>query len=225
MTARPHPRRVIVDDTDPQIQYSASDHWILNADAGQWPFAGGNPDKSGQSGQPFRSTTHLAVSASSSLSFRFRGSSPQIFGTNINTLIGCFISGTGIPPIKWRPTRSNHMLQCDGTGFADEDGEYTVTLNASAVHPGPNALFWFDYITYIPSPSAPLETATLLVDSLDQAVVYTSGWQPAMNQGISTETDSSQFTFNFIGTSVTCVGFLPPQPLIFRAYNRHWTPP
>ncbi|KAF8878780.1 hypothetical protein BD779DRAFT_1676756 [Infundibulicybe gibba] len=104
------------------------------------------------------------------------------------------------------------MLLCDGKNFAGEDGEYIVTLNVSAVYPDSNALFWFDYITYIPSPSVPLGSATLLVDRLDQAIVYSSGWHGPTSlypYGMETQTSGSQFKFNFTGTSVTCVGYIP----------------
>ncbi|KAF8880157.1 hypothetical protein BD779DRAFT_1473968 [Infundibulicybe gibba] len=201
------PRRVIVDDTDPQIQYSI-DQWTLQI--GETISGPGIVP----SGPPFQNTTHLSNSTSS-LSLQFQGSSPQVFGAstaNADSFYECFIDGTSIGSTTAIQTFfGNNELLCDGTSFVEEK-EYTLMLNIS--HAG-GRLVWFDYVTYIPSTSVPLGSATALVDRLDPAIVYSAGpgeWG-IDSLGSFTQSNGSSVTFNFTGTSVSWVGFTPKIPL------------
>ncbi|KAF8880155.1 hypothetical protein BD779DRAFT_1763551 [Infundibulicybe gibba] len=202
------PQRVIVDDTDPQIQYSGIDQWTLSI--GESPF----PISSNSNGPPFQNTTHLS-STTSSLSLQFRGSSPQVFGGGSGDDLGekapykCYIDDTSIGSILLEASRaSNNNLLCDGASFV-EGKEYTLTLNFTptvGVQP-----LGFDYITYIPSASFPLGSATLLVDGLDPAIAYDPGQQWSVDSlGTSTQINGSSVTFNFTGTSVSWIGFTSP---------------
>ncbi|KAF8886182.1 hypothetical protein BD779DRAFT_1786641 [Infundibulicybe gibba] len=202
------PQRVIVDDTDPQIQYSGIDQWTLSI--GESPF----PISSNSNGPPFQNTTHLS-STTSSLSLQFRGSSPQVFGGSPGDDLGekapykCYIDDTSIGSILLEASRaSNNNLLCDGASFV-EGKEYTLTLNFTptvGVQP-----LGFDYITYILSASFPLGSATLLVDGLDPAIAYDPGQQWSVDSlGTSTQINGSSVTFNFTGTSVSWIGFTSP---------------
>ncbi|KAF8880040.1 hypothetical protein BD779DRAFT_1474034 [Infundibulicybe gibba] len=213
------PRRIIVDDTDPQIQYSGDDQWIL-IDSNELGAPTPNPRPNGP---PFRNTTHFTNTTTSealNLIFRFNGSSPQVFGTSIFTTYECFIDNTNIGPTQSRPQPPTEPMElgnngplCDGTGFVEE-GEHTLMLNLSTTNTI-RPIFWFDYITYIPSAS-PLESATVLVDSLDQAIVYNGGWVTdgtgTYNNAKYTRANGSSLTFNFSGTSVSWVGYIPWAP-------------
>ncbi|KAF8889257.1 hypothetical protein BD779DRAFT_1799856, partial [Infundibulicybe gibba] len=177
----------------------------------QWGLVGvTNPNSTGQ---PFWGTTHLSLANSSlttsSLSLQFQGSSPQVFGTNTGTPYECFIDGTSIGSSSTATTEVGDFdsLLCDGTSFV-EGKEYTLTLNVTQKASIP---FWFDYVTYIPSASVPLGSATVLVDRHDPAIAYSLlGWsvdtlgQEDLDR--FTQTNGTGLTFNFTGTSVSWVG-------------------
>ncbi|KAF8880164.1 hypothetical protein BD779DRAFT_1676040 [Infundibulicybe gibba] len=205
-------RRVIVDDADPQIQYSGIDQWTLLI--GEPPLLDVGV-ASPSNGPPFQNTTH-STNATSSLSLQFRGSQPQVFGTSMDVRYECFVDDTSIGPTfedGYIPT--NNALLCDGTPFF-EAKEYTLTLNVTQVY-GHEMDFYFDYVTYIPSTSVPLGSDTVLVDRLDPAIVPRpeTGWlisTSTSNLGSLTQTNGSSLTFNFTGTSVSWVGFTPQMP-------------
>ncbi|KAF8880045.1 hypothetical protein BD779DRAFT_1108310 [Infundibulicybe gibba] len=206
MTALALPRRVIVDDADPQIQFSS-----------EWLASDGDedPNPNGTSGHPFQNTTHVSPwYIDSNLSFQFQGSSPQVFGVanvHAQSHYECFLDGISIPqpPGSDVYTGSEHSLLCDGTQFT-EGKEYTLTLNTTGYASGP--VVWIDYITYIPS-SVPVGSATTLVDRLDPAIVYSPGDWTIANASLSlarsTQASGSRLTFNFTGTSVSWVGYTP----------------
>ncbi|KAF8880169.1 hypothetical protein BD779DRAFT_1100045 [Infundibulicybe gibba] len=218
------PRRVIVDDADPQIQYSSVGQWTLST-GGPPPLDSLNPPGlRSLNGLPFQNTTHVTTTTSSlSLRLQFRGSQPQVFGTG--TQYECFVDDTSIGLDVVLILAANVLL-CDGASFF-EAKEYTLTLNVTR---GIETGFSLDYITYIPSTSDPLGSATVLVDKFDPAVVYrramdldwSSGPLPdrlqvdsvtamSANTGMFTRANGSSLTFNFTGTSVTWVGFIPGQ--------------
>jgi hypothetical protein len=69
------PRRIIVDDVDPSIQY-----------IGPWyPDHGGSRDSAGHYGPPYQDTLH-GVNSNATLSYAFNGEQPFIF-SNLSTLI------------------------------------------------------------------------------------------------------------------------------------------
>ncbi|KAF8880165.1 hypothetical protein BD779DRAFT_1099932 [Infundibulicybe gibba] len=213
------PLRVAVDDANPQIQYSS---------IGQWTLLIGDPPRSDvadpANGPPFQNTTHF-TNATSSLSLQFRGSQPQVFGTSMSVHYECFVDDTSFGPIlEDGYVPMNNVVLCDGTPFF-EAKEYTLTLNIThedGMH------FYFDYITYIPSTSDPLGSATVLVDKLDSAIVYSTAgdWLPGIlpgqvigqadsptpsNTGSFAHASGSSLTFNFTGASVSWVGYIPAQ--------------
>ncbi|KAF8880149.1 hypothetical protein BD779DRAFT_1099467 [Infundibulicybe gibba] len=197
------PRRVIVDDVDPQIQYSGVG----------WQTTFPRPDAQ-PNGLPFQNTTHYCETAAS-LSIQFQGSSPQVFGTSesgIENSYECFIDGTSIGSTAAAPIFENNNLLCDGALFV-EGKEYTLTLNLGQTSL-PNPL-WFDYVTYIPSISVPLGSATVLVDRLDPAIEYVDAVMGVWTRdslGTSTQGNGSSLVFDFTGTSVSWVGFTPQMP-------------
>ncbi|KAF8880153.1 hypothetical protein BD779DRAFT_1099478 [Infundibulicybe gibba] len=205
----PVARKVIVDDTDPQIQYSSIDQWRLLILRAPSPSAFDPLQPQGQ--LPFQNTTHVSsnqTTSSLSLQFQGSGSSPQVFGTNSSpgTPYECFIDGTSIGSTS--PTGAFVGLLCDGTPFV-EGKEYTLTLNVTQKE-GFQGI-GFDYITYIPSTSVPLGSATVLVDRGDPAIAYgILGWnfdtsgQDDLDS--FTQTNDTGLTFNFTGTSVSWVG-------------------
>ncbi|KAF8880026.1 hypothetical protein BD779DRAFT_1676089 [Infundibulicybe gibba] len=198
------PRRVIVDDTDPQIQYFNSNSWFLD---------NGNLDDLGNAGAPFQHTTHSTSVNASSLSFRFKGSSPQVWGTNSVTNISgvlnpsweCFVDGVSIGSTPPSLEEENQFRFCGGDNIAD--GIHTLTVNVTLSRK--SEAFWFDYITYLPPASGPPESATVLVSRIDPAIVYSMGWGTLSGYASFTQTIGAQVTFNFTGTSLSWVGYIP----------------
>ncbi|KAF8880046.1 hypothetical protein BD779DRAFT_1676102 [Infundibulicybe gibba] len=209
MAGRALPRRVIVDDTDPQIQYSTSDQWISSA--------GGANGGKGVGGPAFWNATRVAL-GTASLSFRFNGSSPQVFGTSLGAGLECFVDGTSIGstggPLSGNNSQSQDSdLLCDGSTFV-EGREHILTLNVSAV-PQLETKLWLNYITYIPFASVP-PGATTLVDRLDPAITYwpVKKWNTPSDlyaYATFTQVNGSYLKFNFNGTSVSWVGYTPGQ--------------
>ncbi|KAF8896515.1 hypothetical protein BD779DRAFT_1668287 [Infundibulicybe gibba] len=208
MTTTTLPRRVIVDDTDPRIQYSIHRTWSS-------VFVP-------ETNETFRTTFHTSngslLENFTNLSFRFRGSSPLVFGYNPQTQHVCSVNGTGIGPAPVTTdslSQDNSALLCDGTQFTEE-GEYTLTLNVTGLPPDPELPLCFDYITYIPPASAQAEPATVLVDKSDPAISYVGNWtttDASYDSAIFTQTTGSHLIFNFTGTSVSWIGFIPTQPV------------
>ncbi|KAF8873185.1 hypothetical protein BD779DRAFT_1679327 [Infundibulicybe gibba] len=202
MTA-PLPRRVIVDDADPQIQYSSIGQWTS--------LTGGSLLDTLSNGLPFQNITH-STNTTSSLSLQFRGSQPQVFGTSMGVQYECFVDDTSIGSTADDTVIGmNNLILCDGAQFF-EAKEYTLTLNVT--HELDGMRFYFDYITYIPSTSDPLGSATVLVDKFDPAVVYTQGdWLPGRLLGQLDLFNGSTAPPVNIGTHSTSLGhlFLPGQ--------------
>ncbi|KAF8880042.1 hypothetical protein BD779DRAFT_1764163 [Infundibulicybe gibba] len=115
-----------------------------------------------------------------------RRSSPQVFGTSSNTTHECFIDGTSIGSTPGPQTLADGStiesddLLCDGTKFTD--GKEHILSSIALVH----------YITYIPSAPVQPESAIVLVDRLNPAIVYNLGtsvswvgYTPLSNQSTS----------------------------------------
>ncbi|KAF8875437.1 hypothetical protein BD779DRAFT_212451 [Infundibulicybe gibba] len=193
-------RRVVVDDTNPQIQYS-----------GKWYLDSQNLDNVGNFGTPFQHTSHGTNTNSSGLSLQFQGSYPQVFGTNsVKSLTGaldpswtCLVDGVDIGRTSRFNFPINNFLLCDGKNVTD--GNHTLTINVTMSHES----FWFDYVTYIPSTTVSLESAIVRVERLDPAIVYDSGWGDLGNFSNFTFTNGSQLKFDFIGKSVSWIGYIP----------------
>ncbi|KAF8880146.1 hypothetical protein BD779DRAFT_1676025 [Infundibulicybe gibba] len=158
-------------------------------------------------GPPFQGTTHSST-VNSSLGFQFHGSSPQVFGISLDASYECFIDGTIVgsaTTLKQMPGDNDSDLLCNGTSFIEEK-EYTLALNVThTAGGGPLSALWLDYITYVPSTSAPLRSATVLVDRSDPAIAKTKQ-KLVKHKYFKVRLDPK-------GTSVSWVGFTPQMPL------------
>ena len=68
----------------------------------------------------------------------------------------------------------------------------------NAVVANPSDAFRFDYLLYVPSPTAPM-TGIVQVDNTDPAIQYSGGWSNFSDFANMTQTDGASMVFEFIG--------------------------
>ena len=203
-------RLVLVDDTDPNIQYY-----------GSWFAAQNTQSNTGTNGPPFENTLHGAnVNASFCYFFSgmfrwlvylialslvyglFSGSKIAVLGTSITANISgtqdptweCFVDNISIGSnISAGPDAENNWVLCQSNL---QDGPHVLTTNVTILH---NQTFWFDQIQYLPSSNVSLDNSTLRVDSSDPAIQYSSGWTELDGIVNLTQTAGSTVTYDFFG--------------------------
>jgi len=76
-----------------------------------------------------------------------------------------------------------------------EDKPHSLTLNAAGDE------FLFDYISYTPSKSAPLDNSLIRIGNLDPDIHYDPGWAALgdVDNLSMTKTPDSSMSFNFTG--------------------------
>ncbi|KAG6835605.1 hypothetical protein H0H93_016578 [Arthromyces matolae] len=191
------PRQVVVDDADSQIQYSGSG----------WFSDQGSQDKAGNYGHTYKKTSH-GTKASGSFSFSF-----TVWGTTALTKIGdgcdpsweCFIDQTSIGATTPFQYEENNWVLCSQPTINDGPHELTVKITSAG------ATFWFDYLAFTPSPGASYPEAVLKVQDGDSAINYGSGWGAIAGFAQATSAVGSQMKFDFVGTSLTWVGYIPAE--------------
>ncbi|KAF8166381.1 hypothetical protein BJ912DRAFT_863161 [Pholiota molesta] len=186
-------RWVMVDDTDPSIEY-----------AGDWFADTGNLDSSGDWGPPYLSTVH-GTRTQGSFSYDFSGSALTLTGaiqvprssSSANTTWECLVDGISITGEN--PASVNNRVRiCAGSGLAD--GPHTLQVNAQ----GSSAqMFWFDHLQYQPSASVSLADAAIYIDRTDPIFDFGTGWVP----GFTTDQAGATLDFEFNGVSFTWYGF------------------
>jgi len=204
-------RQIVVDDTDPRIQY-----------AGQvWFQDGEGQDHLGNFGPVFNHTQHGTNSSTSFLfsfegtifppvilaSFRvihfLAGSSITVFGTSLlkpaSTTTGydptweCFVDGVSIGSTKPFTSPENNWRLCDQPTL--KDGPHVLMVNVTTS----GQTFWLDYIWYTPSSSSSKDVANIVVNHFDPDIVYGSGWRSLGGSANMTTVFGSQLRFNFTG--------------------------
>ncbi|KAG5735203.1 hypothetical protein E4T56_gene4807 [Termitomyces sp. T112] len=198
------PRQVVVDDTDSQIGYFGSG----------WFSDRGSQDTVGNFGPTYNKTSH-GTKGNDSASFSFVGSSVTVWGTtSLKTVDNgtgfdphweCFVDQISIGATKPFQFAENNWQLCEQASMTD--GPHVLTINVTSA----GNTFWFDYLTYTPSPSASYETTVLLVQNTDSAITYDSGWGELGNTANMTTKVGSEVKFDFVGTSLAWVGFIPTE--------------
>ena len=203
-------RVVIVDDTNPNIQYF-----------GPW-FAAQNTQLNTYStrGPPFQNTLHgVKVNASFSYSFsgmyrwlfcfitlslvfgRFSGSQITVLGTIITTNTSgtqdptweCFVDNISIGwNISAGSAAENSWIFCQNDLL--QNGPHVLIVNVTVLH---EQTFWFDELQYLPSSNVSLYNSTVIVYSSDSAVQYSSGWTELNGNVNLTQTAGSTLRFQF----------------------------
>ncbi|KAF8801593.1 hypothetical protein BYT27DRAFT_7245174 [Phlegmacium glaucopus] len=191
---------VLVDDTNPNIQYS-----------GPWFTAQNTQADTGNFGLPFQSTLH-GVNVDASFSFSFSGTSITVLGTSITTNASgtqdptweCFVDNNSIGWNTVLEFAENNWVFCQNGQL--HDGPHVLTVKAKVSN---QQTFWFDQIQYIPSSNVPLDQSILHVDSSDSTLQYSPGWQPLNGIVNLTQTAGSTLTYQFSGVSLSWVAFIP----------------
>ena len=203
-------RLVLVDDTNPNIQYT-----------GPWFIAQNTQLDIGNEGPPFQNTLHgVNINASFSYSFsgmtkwlvyfislslifgHFLGSQVIVLGTSLTTNSSgtqdptweCFVDNISI---GWQISEpENNWILCQSELHL-QDGPHVLSVNVTVSH---LQTFWFDLIRYLPSSNVSLENSTVRVDSSDPEVLYSSGWTESDGISNSTQTPGSTVTYQFFGS-------------------------
>ncbi|KAH9476061.1 hypothetical protein JR316_0011631 [Psilocybe cubensis] len=192
-------RSIVVDDTDPRVQYSLG-----------WFQDHGSQDTFGTFGPPYLSTLHGTTNGS--LSFAFNGIKVSVIGTiDLGTpypIFDCFLDNNNIGKAIGALSRENNLIICEKDRLVD--GPHTLTVNATASN---GQTFWFDSIRYVPSASVPLINEVIYVNPLDPALQYSNGWAQyfygTANLVNMTRTFNSSVKFPFIGSSLSWYSLFP----------------
>ncbi|KAF8624378.1 hypothetical protein AX15_005907 [Amanita polypyramis BW_CC] len=202
-------RQIVIDDTDPSIVYTGQ---------GWFPDLG-TQDTVGNFGQTYLHTQH-GTDANNSFVFSFEGTSIAVSGTtalkqiqgpnNVTTYDPtweCFVDGQSIGSTQPFIYAENNWLLCDKTGLTD--GPHVLTLNVTTM----GTTFWFDFLQFTPPPNKSYGNGSnvMSLSNLDPGIEYLTGWGPLGSTANCTTVPGSQAIFNFTGTSLTWVGFVPTE--------------
>jgi hypothetical protein len=204
-------RDLVIDDTDPAIQYGSNGWFVAD------PSTAGV----GNFGPIYQNTSHATTSSNSTLTFPFNGilSSPDfchiifksyyrsgtsihVFGTiSISTdsnnvtdpTWDCFVDDIqiGNPQPTFPFTESNWEL-CDQAQIASGSHELRIQVQSKG------RAFYLDRLVYTPPPEATFESAVLVYPNTDPSVSYGAGWTVLGGQK-TTNTKNSQVALNFHG--------------------------
>ncbi|KAF8198139.1 hypothetical protein K438DRAFT_1584541 [Mycena galopus ATCC 62051] len=204
------PRIVVVDDTDPAINYTAN----------QWfPSDVTKLDPLGILGPVWNGTIHSTIVDGATFTFNFNGTSIDVIGTNSVTTL---TDGTFDP--QWSCTVDQIPI-ADGTNeqFTSPENNW-LFCNQETLNPGPHTLtmkvqskstpFYFDTIRYTPLPGVEIDGAVVDYAFGDPAITYSSGWAfhtTAGNTANITQTNGAQVTLDFHGTAVSLGGYIPQE--------------
>ncbi|KAJ7326177.1 hypothetical protein DFH08DRAFT_884997 [Mycena albidolilacea] len=198
------PRRIVVDDADPAIQYGSSGWFVADST---------KLNTIGNYGPVYNGTSH-ATTTDSTLSFPFNGTSISVFGTiaitkDANNVTDptwdCFIDEIKIenPNPTFQYPENNWQL-CDQATIAS--GSHTLTIQVTSK----GQPFYLDRILYTPLPTAGYDGAVLEYTNTDTAVSFGTGWREWGVQNV-TQTSGAQVALNFHGTAVSLFGYVPTE--------------
>ncbi|KAF7376853.1 hypothetical protein MSAN_00102800 [Mycena sanguinolenta] len=209
-------RRLIVDDTDLDIQYEPNG----------WFVADPSTLTAGNYGPIYKESSH-ATTSNASLTFSFNGTEIEVRGTikiskNSTTNVtdptwDCFVDGEKISnPDPTFQLPQNNWLLCEQSTLAEGSHVLTVQVQSKG------RPFYFDYLKYMPPPDASFETAVLCYPNTDPSLSFSSGWRSLVDGAKVTNEYGSQVTLSFQGTSVMSFGTIPngvPQNKTWATYT------
>ncbi|KAH6879653.1 hypothetical protein BKA70DRAFT_1345189 [Coprinopsis sp. MPI-PUGE-AT-0042] len=204
MANPPRPRKVVLDDLDPLVQFDGAGWFTVN-DAKDPGF--------GNFGPTYLSTLH-GTNTSAELSFTFDGSYVKLSGSNnIRNVSGvidptweCLVDGVDIGASEPFEFAENNWPLCewkDGT-----PGQHTLTVQAKSQ----GQTFWVDRMEYVPSPKAGVPDGSVIsVPNVDNAIKLGDGWAPLGGDANMTSSPGATAEVEFIGTMLTWRGYIPNQ--------------
>ncbi|KAJ3896420.1 hypothetical protein GG344DRAFT_61399 [Lentinula edodes] len=186
------PRLIVVDDTDPLIQYSPSSAFSLDSE--------GKLDGQGYGGPVFNRTL-TGTSTNGSFTYNFNGTfvrtivaAEGLYGWN------CSVDDHVIASFDVDIPQVTNYIACDSAGLLEgSTSEHTLGVNFFFFPTSPsNSSLWLDSIQYQPLPSNPLDAATLRIDGSDTSIIYNNvsgGWFESFG---ANATDNAATSVNFI---------------------------
>ncbi|KAJ6580521.1 hypothetical protein DFH09DRAFT_1029835 [Mycena vulgaris] len=202
MATAPPLRSVVVDDTDPAIQYGAQGWFVANPSRLQ----------AGNFG-PIYNGTSTAASTDSTFSFLFNGTSIRVQGT-----IAVSTDANNVTDPTWTCTVDGIEINNPDPTFGSVENNWALCEQASMTLAPHNLTvqvkskgqpFYFDSLLYKPLPDAFIQSAVLLYPDGDPALSYSPGWKHDGEQ--VAQTANTQVTLSFHGTSATLFGHIPIQ--------------
>ena len=113
--------------------------------------------------------------------------------TGVDPTWECFVDNVSIGATTYFQYPENNWLFCQKGQLSD--GPHVVKVNVvSNGH-----TFWFDYIRYAPSASVSTQNSVVVVDHLDPAIVYGTGWGALGTTATFTNNLGSDMSFKFTG--------------------------
>ncbi|KAF5384569.1 hypothetical protein D9757_006482 [Collybiopsis confluens] len=196
------PRLVVVDDTDPAIQYSPPSAFSLDSD--------GTLDELGYGG-PVWNKTVTGTTTNSSLSYTFNGTFVRVLvATQGNdSHWNCSVDGHLLPSFNSTTTQVTNSVACDSQGLLHGlKGPHTISVNVSFTPQDglDSGTIWLDSVQYEPLPEDPLDSVMLRVHNSDPAVKYdnsTGGWAWQGVDSNATHSIGTTANFAFNGTSAS----------------------
>ncbi|KAF9527584.1 hypothetical protein CPB83DRAFT_815375 [Crepidotus variabilis] len=199
-------RWVIIDDTNPRINYAIPREWSAQR---------ATSNVQGTSGLPFNNTLHAAPASGlvQSFSFSFTGTSVAVY--SVDNFLN--ISGAASPEVECViDTINAHTTPPSFDGKAEnnwelcsqyhmEDRQHTLTINSGSL----NQTFLFDWIQYAPSLNASMENQTVYIENFDPDIVYGSGWAGLGMWYSFTSNPNATLDFEFTGISLQWYGVIP----------------
>ncbi|KAL0060165.1 hypothetical protein AAF712_013059 [Marasmius tenuissimus] len=180
-----YPRRVMVDDTDPQILYDTG-----------WDLDGSNFNDFGVFGDPYNNTMRGTTSAKAGFKFTFEGDFVQVRGAKDNRKIlrplnatydslnlfptyTCHIDGEPVVPFGYPSSKYvvTNLVLCERGQLSK--ARHTISMEIKVSDPNSQA-FWIDSIEYSPLDNADVTSKVLRIDSSDSGCVYrnsSGGWE------------------------------------------------
>ncbi|KAJ7628720.1 hypothetical protein FB45DRAFT_919096 [Roridomyces roridus] len=206
MAAGIAPRSIVIDDTDPSIQYS---------DVGWFTADVSKLNALGNYGQVYNSTSHGTTTTGSTFTFPFNGTSITVMGTiDISTdaatnatdpAWNCYVDEIPIKnpnPTFQYPENNWPLCQLDQVASGSHELKVQVTTKGTA--------FYLDKLVYTPLPSVSEPQAVVQYMNTDPSVSFGSGWRIWGAQNV-TQTKGAQVALNFHGTSASLYGYVPTE--------------
>ncbi|KAJ4487187.1 hypothetical protein C8J55DRAFT_558248 [Lentinula edodes] len=190
------PRLIVVDDTDPLIQYSPSSAFFLDSE--------GKLDGQGYGGPVFNRTL-TGTSTNGSFTYNFNGTfvrtivaAEGLYGWN------CSVDDHIIASFNVDTPQVTNYIACDSAGLLEgSTSEHTLGYTISTR----------------PLPSNPLDAVTLRIDGSDTSIIYNNvsgGWFESFGAN-ATDNAATSVNFTFNGTSVSLFSVNTGNPFVKNA--------
>ncbi|KAF5393491.1 hypothetical protein D9757_000460 [Collybiopsis confluens] len=216
------PRLVVIDDTDPEIQYSPASAFSLDSQ--------GTLDGQGWGG-PVWNKTITGTTTNASFSYVFNG-------TFVRTIIAaqgssyhwnCTVDDHLISSFSVNTTQITNYIGCDSGGTLEGlKGPHTLNmdLHFSPSNDTSTQSIWLDSIEYQPLPEDSLDSVTMRIHNSDPSVMYSNssgGWSWQGFESNSTGRTGTSMNFEFNGSSVSLYSVIFGWPTLYNASTAFYT--